>query len=126
MHRFKIPLRVTLFVAIIVVLSVLFVDFIHGRIQEIEHTQAVRSRMQAQINKSIHGWYQAQIRDTRLFSRCGITAYAATMLDVDGNEFTLYYNIDTGAPVRQDLLNGCSVNVTDSAAVRDAGKIAGV
>jgi hypothetical protein len=108
MPRLKtLPLFTLLFV-VLITLSIAVGAFISDRINEIERTQALRSRVQAQIHESIHSWYDAQIRDTQLISRCGITAYAVTLLDVDGNEFTLYYDIDNAAPVRQDLLNGCS------------------
>lgn len=100
--------------------------YVSDRIDEIDRTQALRSHTQARIHESIHSWYDAQIRDTRLISRCGITAYAVTLLDLDGNEFTLYYNIDNAAPVRQDLLNGCSERATEPAEARDAGSDAGV
>jgi len=108
---------IILFAAMTVVLLVSVSRYIVERIEDMNHTQALRSRMQARIHESIHGWYDAQIRDTSLISRCGITAYAVTLLDFDGNEFTLYYNIDNAAPVHQDLLNGCPARVTGSAAI---------
>ena len=121
MYRLKTMLLVILFVVIAISSLVSIGAYVSDRIDEIDRTQALRSRMQAQINESIHSWYDAQIRDTQLISRCGITAYAVTLLDLDGNEFTLYYNIDNAAPVRQDLLNGCSVMRTEAAASRVAG-----
>ena len=108
MPRLKTLSLVTLLFVVLLSLSIAVGGFISDRINEIDRTQALRSRVQAQIHESINSWHDAQIRNTRLISRCGITAYAVTLLDVDGNEFTLYYNIDNAAPVRLDLLSGCS------------------
>jgi hypothetical protein len=119
MKRLKILSLVILFVVIAVSSLVAVGSYVSNRIDEIDRTQALRSRVQARIHESIHSWYDAQIRDTRLISRCGITAYAVTLLDFDGNEFTLYYNIDNAAPVRQDLLNGCSVSATEPGLARE-------
>ena len=121
MHRMKTLSLATLFLLALITLFVSVGGFISDRIHEIDRTQALRSQMQAQIHESIHAWYDVQIRETQLISRCGITAYTVTLLDFDGNEFTLYYDIDTAAPVRQDLISGCSGRVTKSAAVRNIG-----
>ena len=107
MRRLKTLSPVTLFFVILITLSIAASVLINDRIDEIDRTQALRSQVQAKIHESIHGWYDAQIRNTQPISRCGVTAYAVTLLDYDGNEFTLYYNIENAAPVRQDLMSGC-------------------
>jgi len=103
----KLPLGI-LFAAVAASSLMSVSDFVGDRIMDIDRTQALRSRMQAQIHKSIYGRYDAKIHDTQLLGRCGITAYVATMRAVDGSEFTLSYDIDTGMPIQQDLLSGCS------------------
>jgi Na+-translocating ferredoxin:NAD+ oxidoreductase RnfG subunit len=108
MQRLKTLSLVALFAAIIATLLMSVSGFVGDRIKDIDRTQALRSRMQAQIQESIHNLYAAQIHDTQLLSRCGITAYVATMRNADGSEFTLFYDIDSGKPIQQDLLNGCS------------------
>jgi hypothetical protein len=108
MQRLKKRSLIILFVAVAASLLMSVSGFVGNRIKDIDRTQALRSRMQVQIHESIQSLYDAQIYDTQLLGRCGITAYVATMRDANGSEFTLYYNIDNGKPIQQDLLNGCS------------------
>ena len=77
--------------------------------------------MQAQISETLRSRYAARIVETRLPGRCGITACIVALLDAAGSEVTLYLDMDKGAPVRQDLLNGCPRRLSGSAATRDAG-----
>lgn len=114
MHRLKTLSLVTLIFVVLITLLVSVGGFISDRFNEIDRTQALRSQVQAKIHQSIHGWYDAQIRHTQPISRCGVTAYAVSLLDFDGNEFTLYYNIENAAPVHQDLMNSCSGRGTDT------------
>lgn len=91
------------------------------RIKEFERTQASRSRMQAQIHEILRSRYATRIVETRLLGRCGITACIVTLLDAAGGEYTLYFDIDSGAPIRQDLLKGCPRRMSGTATTRIAG-----
>lgn len=93
--------------AVFIILSVMIGSFLNSRIREIDHTRTLRSQMKAQIHASIRSQQGARILETRLVSRCGITAYIVTMLESEGGEYTLYYAIDSGASIPYDLLNGC-------------------
>lgn len=115
MQRLKTRSLAVLSVTLPAVLLVLVSGFINDQVDEIDRTRASRSRLQAQIHETIHRRYSAAILETRLRSRCGITAYIVTMRDNVGNEFNLYYDIDDGKPVRFDLLNGCTGRATPRA-----------
>jgi hypothetical protein len=122
MQRLKLLSLVVLFIALTVSLSKHFSD----RIKESERTQASRSRMQTQIHDTLHRGYAARIVETRLLGRCGITTYIVTLRDAAGSESPLYFDIDNGAPIRHDLLNGCPRRMSGAAAVQDTGFDAGV
>jgi hypothetical protein len=126
MQRLKSPSLVVLFIVLTVSLAISLGIHFSDRIKASEHTQASRSRMQAQIHDTLHGRYAARIVETRLLGRCGITAYIVTLRAADGSEATLYFDIDSGAPIRYDLLNGCPRRMSGSTAVRDSGANAGV
>jgi hypothetical protein len=126
MQRPKSPSLVVLFIVLTVSLAISLGIHFSDRIKASEHTQASRSRMQAQIHDTLHGRYAARIVETRLLGRCGITAYIVTLRAADGSESTLYFDIDSGAPIRYDLLNGCPRRMSGSTAVRDSGANAGV
>jgi hypothetical protein len=126
MQRPKSPSLVVLFIVLTVSLAISLGIHFSDRIKASEHTQASRSRMQAQIHDTLHGRYAARIVETRLLGRCGITAYIVTLRDADDSESTLYFDIDSGAPIRYDLLNGCPRRMSGSTAVRDSGANAGV
>lgn len=112
MQRPKTLSLAVLSVTLPAVLLMLFSGFINDQVDEIDRTRVSRSRIQAQIHETIHSRYSAAILETRLRSRCGITAYIVTMRDNTGNEFTLYFDIDDGKPVWFDLLNGCTGRAT--------------
>jgi hypothetical protein len=114
-HLTKSLSRVALFAVLSVLLAVCLNGFISDRISSFERTQVSRSRMQTQIHDTLEKRYDARILDTRLLGRCGITAYIVTLRDTAGGESTLYFDIDTGVPVRHDLLNGCPPRLTGSA-----------
>lgn len=78
----------------------------HG-VEQMDQTRALRSRMQERIHEDIQQRYNGSILDSRMVSRCGITVYTVTMQDNNGKHLTLLYNIDTGAPVQDSVLNGC-------------------
>jgi len=120
MQRLKSLSLVVLFIALTVSLAVSLGVHFSDRIEAFERTQASRSRMQAQIHDTLHGRYAARIVETRLLGRCSITAYIVTLRDADGSESTLYFDIDSGAPIRHDLLNGCPRRLSGPVAVRDS------
>jgi len=107
MQRLKKLVPVALFAVLSAAVSVVVGQLCVDRILEIERTQAARSRIQAKIHATVRSQYPGRIRDTGLRSRCGFTAYIVTVRQPDGGEYTLYYDIDNGEPIRQDLLNGC-------------------
>ena len=109
---------VTMLVLIPVSLSLWTGSFFNNRIDDIDRTRALRSRMQTQIHEAIHHRYPERILETRLRSRCGVTAYVVTMIDATGNTYRLYYDIDSGVQIRQDLLNGCADRVTGPGVVQ--------
>jgi len=120
MQRLKSLSLVVLFIALTVSLAVSLGVHFSDRIEAFERTQASRSRMQAQIHETLCSRYAARIVETRLLGRCGITACIVTLRDAAGSEVTLYFDTDNGAPVRQDLLNGCPRRMSGPAATRDA------
>ena len=126
MQRLKSLSPVVLFIALTVPLAVSLGIHYSDRIKSFERTQSSRSRIQVQIHDTLYRRYAAQILETRLLGRCGITAYIVTLRDAAGSESTLYFDIDNGAPIRDDLLNGCPRRMSGSAAVRNAGADAGV
>ena len=123
MQRLKLLSNVAVFTAIAVAMSASFVGYFANRIKEIDRTQTSRSRVQTQIHGDIESRNSALILETDLLSRCGTTVYIVTLSDVDGSEHTLYYDIDTGAPIRQDLLSGCAEPLGGSAAPRERASI---
>jgi len=111
---------VALFAALSISLAVSMSSFFSDRAREFELTRVSRSRMQAQIHETLCSRYAARIVETRLLGRCGITACIVTLRDAASSEVTLYFDTDNGAPVRQDLLNGCPRRMSGPAATRDA------
>jgi len=116
---------VALFVMLSVSLAVSLNSFISDRIKSFERTQVSRSLTQAQIHDTLDRVYDARILETRLLGRCGITAYIVTLRAAAGVESILYFDIDTGAPVHHDLLNGCPHRLSGLATVRGAGSATG-
>jgi hypothetical protein len=112
MQRLKTRSLAVLSVTLPAALLMLVSGFINDQVDEIDRTRASRSRVQTQIHEIIHSRYSAAILETRLRSRCGITAYIVKVRDNAGNAFTLYYDINDGKPVRFDLLNGCTGRAT--------------
>ena len=110
-----------LFAAISISLVHAMGSYFSYRIKEFERTQAARSRMQAQIHDTLRSRYATRIVETRLLGRCGITVYIVTLLDAAGAESTLYFDIDSGAPIRQDLLKGCPRRMSGTATTLNAG-----
>jgi hypothetical protein len=119
MQRLKMLSPVAVFTAMAVMLSASFVGYFAHRIREIDQTQDSRSRVQAQIHGAMERRYSSRILETELLSRCGTTVYIVTLRDAAGSELRLYYDIDTGAPIRQDLLGGCPDPMTGSTANRE-------
>ena len=123
MQRLEMLSPIAVFTAIAVTLSASFVGYFVHRIKEIDQTRASRSQVQAQIHGAMERCDSSRILETELLSRCGTTVYIVTLSDVDGSEHTLYYDIDTGAPIRQDLLSGCAEPLGGSAAPRERASI---
>lgn len=115
MQHLKTLSLVILFAVLSVSLAVALSSISRDRIKAFERTQASRSRIQAQIHDTLNRRYAAQILETRLLGRCGITAYIVTLRDAAGNESTLYFDIDNGAPIHHDLLNGCPQRLSGAA-----------
>lgn len=109
-----------LFAVLSVSLALLLSGLFSDRIKAIDDTQASRSRIQAQIHDTLHWRYAGQILETRLLGRCGFTAYVVTLRDAAGSEFTLFFDIDSGAPIQHNLLNSCPRRMSGSTLVRDA------
>jgi hypothetical protein len=126
MQRLITPSLVALFTVLSISLVVYLSSLFRGQITAIDRTQASRSRIQAQIHDSLHRRYAGQIRETRLLGRCGFTAYIATLRDATGRDSTLFFDIDTGAPIQHNLLNGCPYRVSGSDAARGAGTNIGI
>jgi len=120
MQRLNPLSRVVLFIVLTVSLAVSLGIHLSDRFKASEHTQVSRSRMQTQIHDTLDGRYAARIVETRLLGRCGITVYLVTLRDVAGSESTLSFDIDSGASIRHDLLNGCPRRMSGPAATRDA------
>jgi hypothetical protein len=115
MQRLTTPSLVVLFTVLSISLAVVTSRYFSDRIKAIDHTQASRSRIVAQIHDTLYKRYAAQILETRVLGRCGITAYIVTLRDASGNESTLYFDIDDGAPIPHNLLNGCPRRMSGSA-----------
>ena len=107
MQHLKTLSLVTLFAVLSVLLAVALSSYFSDRLKAFERTQASRTRIQTQINDTLYRQYAAQILETRLLGRCGITAYIVTLRDATGRQSTLYFDIDNGTPIHHDLLNGC-------------------
>jgi len=118
MQRLTTPSLVVLFTVLSISLAVVTSRYFSDRIKAIDHTQASRSRIVAQIHDNLYKRYAAQILETRVLGRCGITAYIVTLRDASGNESTLYFDIDDGAPIPHNLLNGCPRRMSGSATAR--------
>jgi hypothetical protein len=118
MQRLTTPSLVVLFTVLSISLAVVTSRYFSDRIKAIDHTQASRSRIVAQIHDTLYKRYAAQILETRVLGRCGITAYIVTLRDASGNESTLYFDIDDGAPIPHNLLNGCPRRMSGSATAR--------
>ena len=118
MQHLKTLSLVTLFAVLSVLLAVALSSYFSDRLKAFERTQASRTRIQTQINDTLYRQYAAQILETRLLGRCGITAYIVTLRDASGNESTLYFDIDDGAPIPHNLLNGCPRRMSGSATAR--------
>jgi hypothetical protein len=119
MQRLKMLSPVAVFIAMAVTLSASLAGYFAHRIRELDQTRDSRSRVQAQIHGAMERRYSSRIQETELLSRCGTTVYIVTLRDAAGSELRLYYDIDTGAPIRQDLLGGCPDPVTGSTANRE-------
>lgn len=109
-------------VSALVSLSVL----LSTQIKEVEHMQALRSQIKMQIHDTLHRQYDAQILETRLLGRCGITAYIVTLRDAAGSESTLYFDIDNGMQIHHNLLNGCPRRMSGSVTTPGAGTNTGI
>ena len=118
MQRLTTPSLVVLFTVLSISLAVVTSRYFSDRIKAIDHIQASRSRIVAQIHDTLYKRYAAQILETRVLGRCGITAYIVTLRDASGNESTLYFDIDDGAPIPHNLLNGCPRRMSGSATAR--------
>ena len=118
MQRLTTPSLVVLFTVLSISLAVVTSRYFSDRIKAIDHTQASRSRIVAQIHDTLYKRYAAQILETRVLGRCGITAYIVTLRDASGNESILYFDIDDGAPIPHNLLNGCPRRMSGSATAR--------
>jgi hypothetical protein len=117
---------VVLLAVLSISLAVSFSSYFSNRIKAIERTQASRFRIQEQIHDTLYRRYAAQILETRLLGRCGITAYIVTLRDAAGSESTLYFDIDSGAPIQHNLLNGCPRRMSGSATDQGAGTDTGL
>lgn len=118
MQRLTTPSLVVLFTVLSISLAIVTSRYFSDRIKAIDHTQASRSRIVAQIHDTLYKRYAAQILETRVLGRCGITAYIVTLRDASGNESTLYFDIDNGATIPHNLLNGCPRRMSGSATPR--------
>jgi hypothetical protein len=126
MQRLTTPSLVVLFTVLSISLAVVTSRYFSDRIKAIDHTQASRSRIVAQIHDNLYKRYAAQILETRVLGRCGITAYIVTLRDASGNESTLYFDIDDGAPIPHNLLNGCPRRMSGSATARGDSTYTGI
>lgn len=114
MQRLITPSLVVLFTVLPVSLVVSLSSYFSAQITAIDRTQTSRSRIQTQIHDSLHRRYAGQILETRLLGRCGFTAYIVTLRDAIGRDSTLFFDIDTGAPIQHNLLNGCPYRTSGS------------
>lgn len=117
---------VILFAVLSASLAVFLSGVLSDQIKAVKRMQTSRSGIQAQIHDTLYRQYAAQILETRLLGRCGITVYIVTLRDAAGRESTLYFDIDNGAQIQHNPLNACPRRVSGSVTARGSGANAGI